>query len=251
MKTWFDSPEASHAHSLRTLNTFYEFDDFMESVASVLDLGCGQGLDMLWWSTRTTRDLNNPRPLNIKCTGVDLINHCITRHPLITFRSRDFETDMDLPAKRFDLLWCHDAFQYVRDPYNTLVRWRERTNKNGMLVLIVPQTTNTVRNRQQWEALDGCHYHWTLPSLMYMLAVTGWDCAGGFWRKQPDDAWIHAVVYRSEQAPKGLGTRWYDLADAGLLPESAAAGIRKRGYLAQQDLLLPWLDKSLTSYLNY
>ena len=251
MKTWFDSPEASHAHSLQTLATLYEFDDFMESVGSVLDLGCGRGLDMLWWSTRTTRDLDNPRALNIKCTGVDLAEHCLTRHPLITYRSRDFETNMDLPTKRFDLLWCHDSFQYVRDPYNTLVRWRERTAKNGMLILILPQTTNMVRNRQQWEALDGCHYHWTLPTLMYMLAVSGWDCAGGFWRKQPNDPWIHAVVYRSEQEPRGLGTRWYDLADAGLIPESAANGIRRRGYLAQQDLLLPWLDRSLTSYLNY
>lgn len=251
MKTWFDSPEHSHVHSLRTLNMLYEFDDFMASVGTVLDLGCGTGLDMLWWSTRTTRDLDNPQPLNIRCTGVDRIEHCLTRHANITYRSRDFETDMDLPTRRFDLLWSHDSFQYARHPHDTLMRWRELTNKNGMLIIIVPQTTNLVRNRQQYEALDGCHYHWTLPSLIYMLAVSGWDCAGGFFRKQPDDAWIHAVVYRSEQQPVGLGTRWYDLAEAGLLPESAVRGITRRGYLAQQDLLLPWLDKSLTSYLNY
>lgn len=251
MKTWFDSPEQSHAHSLHTLNTFYEFDDFMESVGTVLDLGCGTGQDMLWWSTRTTRDLDSPRPLNIRCTGVDLSAHCLTRHPLITYRSRDFEADMDLPTKRFDLLWCHDAFQFVKHPYETLVRWRDKTADNGMLVLIVPQTTNLVRNRQQHEALDGCHYHWTLPALIYMLAVAGWDCAGGFFRKQQDDPWIHAVVYRHKDQPRGLGTRWYDLADAGLLPESAAKSVQRRGYLAQQDLLLPWLDKSLISYLNY
>ena len=251
MKPWFDSAKHSHQHSLKTLNMLYEFDDFMASVGTVLDLGCGEGLDMLWWSTRTTRDLDNPQPLNIRSTGVDRLEHCLTRHPLVTYRSRDFETDMDLPTRRFDLLWCHDSFQYVRDPFNTLIRWRDRTNKNGMLVLIVPQTTNLVHNRQQWEALDGCHYHWTLPSLIYMLAVSGWNCAGGFFRKQPDDPWIHAVVYRSEHAPCGLGTRWYDLAGRGLLPESAARGIHKRGYLSQKDLLLPWLDRSLTSYLNY
>lgn len=158
---------------------------------------------------------------------------------------------MDLPTKRFDLLWCHDAFQYVKHPYETLIRWRDRCEKNGMLVLIVPQTTNLVRNRQQFEALDGCHYHWTLPNLIYMLAVSGWDCRSGFFRKQPDDAWIHAVVYKSDRAPLGLGTRWYDIVDAGLLPESAQQGIMRRGYLAQQDLILPWLDKSLTSFLNY
>ena len=251
MKPWFDGPKQSHEHSLQTLNTLYEFDDFMESVSTVLDLGCGTGQDMLWWSTRTTRDLDNPRPLNIRCTGVDRTEYCITRHPLITSRSRDFESDMDLPTKRFDLLWCHDSFQYAKDPYHTLVRWRELTAKGGMLILIVPQTTNIYRNRQQYEALDGCHYHWTLPTLIYMLAASGWDCAGGFFRKQPDDPWIHCVVYRSEQEPAGLGTRWYDLAERQLLPQSAAQGINRRGYLAQQDLLLPWLDKSLITYLNY
>lgn len=251
MNTWFSDHYASHSHSLKTLQTFYEFDDFMDSVNTVLDLGCGQGLDMQWWATRTTRDLANPRPLNIKVTGVDQTEFCATKHVNIVYRSRDFETDMDLPHKRYDVLWCHDSFQYVQDPYRTLLRWRELTNKNGMLVIIVPQTTNLLRNRQQFEALDGCHYHWTLPSLIYMLAVSGWDCAGGFFRKQPADPWIHAVVYRSEHEPAGLGTRWYDLAEAGLLPESAARGITRRGYLAQQDLLLPWLDKSLITYLNY
>lgn len=251
MKTWFNGPEHSHQHSLKTLNTLYEFDDFMESVGTVLDLGCGQGLDMLWWSTRTTRDPDNPRPLNIRSTGVDRAEQCLTRHPLVTYRSRDFESEMDLPSKKYDVLWCHDAFQYVRDPYNTLVRWKDRTSNGGMMVLIVPQTINLVNNRQQYEALDGCHYHWTLPSIIYMLAATGWDCSAGFFQKLPDDPWIHAVVYRSDQEPAGLGSRWYDLAERGLLPESAAQGVNRRGYLSQQDLVLRWIDKSLTSYLNY
>lgn len=251
MKCWFDNAEQSHQHSLQTLNTLYEFDDFMKSVDTVLDLGCGSGLDMLWWSTRTTRDIDNPQPLNIRCTGVDLAEHCPTRHPLITYRCRDFETDMDLPKKRFDILWCHDAFHYVADPYETLVRWRDRTDEKGMLVLVLPQTTNLVHNKQQFELLDGCNYHWTLPSLIRMLAITGWDCAGGFFRKPSDDPWLHAIVYKGQHDPFPKKTRWYDLADAGVLPESAIRSIDRRGYLSQQDLLLPWIDRSLASFLNY
>ena len=241
----------SHAHSRRTLETFYEFDDFMGSISNLLDLGCGHGLDMEWWATRTTRDLASPRPLNIKCTGVDLSEHCPTKHSNIRYRQRDFETDMDLPDKRYDVLWCHDAFQYVQDPYHTLLRWRERTAKDGMLVLIVPQTTNFERNRQQFALQSGCWYHWTLVSLMQLLALTGWDCRSGFFKKTPDDPWIHAVVYKSSQDPLPAKSTWYAIAESGLLPETAANGINRRGYLAQQDLVLPWLDKSLISYLNY
>ena len=58
------NPAQSHAHSQQTLNALYEYDDFMESIATMVDLGCGTGLDLEWWATRTTRD-DNPQPLNI------------------------------------------------------------------------------------------------------------------------------------------------------------------------------------------
>jgi len=41
-------------------------------------------------------------------------------------------------------------------------------------------------------------------------------------------------------------TSWYDLIEKKLLPESAETSIMKHGYLRQQDLLIPWLDKNLT-----
>ena len=82
-----------------------------------------------------------------------------------------------------------------------------------------------------------------------MLSVTGWDCRGGFFLKKPTDNWLHAVVYKSDQEPLNLKTtRWYDLMEKKLLPETADASISRHGYLRQQDLVLPWLDKSLTSY---
>jgi hypothetical protein len=41
-------------------------------------------------------------------------------------------------------------------------------------------------------------------------------------------------------------TRWYDLVEAKLLPDSADKSILTRGFLHQKDLVIPWLDKSLT-----
>jgi len=85
-----------------------------------------------------------------------------------------------------------------------------------------------------------------------VLSVSGFDCAGGFFHKNPDDPWLHAVVYRSELGPQDPKTStWYDLMERNLLPYSAQEGIRRHGYLRQRDLVLPWLDRSMTSYLNH
>jgi hypothetical protein len=68
----------------------------------------------------------------------------------------------------------------------------------------------------------------------------------------PDDPWIQAVVYRSEQDPCDARTStWYDLAERGFLPESAVQGIMKYGYLRQRDLTLPWIDKSFIDYRRH
>lgn len=243
----FGSPEASHAHSLRTLETLYQFDDFMQSVTNVVDMGCGAGLDMLWWATRTTRD-ETPRPLNIRCTGIDLADRCAAtdKHKYISYVPQDFEQPIRVHKRRFDVIWCHDAFQYIQDPFGTLRNWRDISTAGAVLVLTVPLTTTFALNREQVEQADGCYWHWTLVNLIHVLAVSGWNCATGFFQQLPGDPWITAIVYRDEQAPMDpRSTRWYDLCDRQLLPASAVNSIQRHGYPRQQDLVLPWIDKSL------
>jgi len=249
----FGSPEASHAHSLLTLETLYQFDDFMQSVENVIDMGCGSGLDMLWWATRTTRDAN-PRPLNIRCLGIDLTESCgaTQQHRYVSYMPQDFEQAIPVHKRRFDVIWCHDSFQCVQDPFRTLSQWRDIVTPGAMLVISVPQTTNLHLNREQFEQTDGCYWHWTLVNLIHVLAVSGWDCAAGFFQKLSGDPWITAVVYRSEQAPLDpRRTRWLDLCDLGLIPETAVKSIQRHGYLRQQDLVLPWLDRSLQSFAKH
>jgi hypothetical protein len=45
-------------------------------------------------------------------------------------------------------------------------------------------------------------------------------------------------------------TTLFELAEKKLLPDSAVASINAHGYIRQQDLVLPWLDKSLHSLGN-
>jgi SAM-dependent methyltransferase len=243
----FRNAEESHAHSLQTLSMLGQYADFLESVGTVADMGCGDGLDLEWWATRTTQE-DTPRPLNIKCTGVDLrpelsIAH---RYPNIQYQNTDFERPIPIHKRRFDVIWCHDAFQYVLDPFTTLTNWREVISNNGMLVLILPQTTELETHHQAYDQPDFHYYNWTMVSLIHVLAVTGWDCADGFFKKDPTDPWLHAVVYKGQNQPRDpRTTRWYDLAEAGALPKSAAESVNKYGYLRQRDLVLPWLDRSL------
>jgi len=249
----FSSPAMSHAHSLQTLEVLYEYDDFMESIQTVADMGCGSGLDLEWWATRTTRD-DSRTPLNIKCTGVDRPETLplADKYRNITYCRQDFEDTINVYKKRFDVVWCHDAFQFVLDPFQTLANWRKVMSKESMLIVILPQTTNMEFNTQAFDQRDYVYYHWTMVSLIHVLAVSGFDCANGFFLKRPDDPWLHAVVYNTNQDPLDpKSTRWYDLADRGLLPRSACDSIQKYGYLRQRDLVLPWLDKSLTGFAKH
>jgi SAM-dependent methyltransferase len=244
----FRNAEESHAHSLQTLNTLFEYDDFMESINTVVDLGCGSGLDLEWWATRTTRD-DSPIPLNIQCTGVDQSDRLslTQKYSNIRYQQTNFENNISVKKSAlYDVLWCHDSFQYAINPLETLKHWWNIAADGAMLALIIPQTTNFQQRQSVFSQASGCYYHHTVVSLIHMLAVSGWDCRSGFFLKNPADSWLHAIVYKSNVPPMNpQTTTWYDLVDHKLLPESADQCVLKHGELRQQELLVPWIDKSL------
>lgn len=250
----FINNEQSHQHSLETLNMLQEYDEFMESIGTLIDLGCGPGLDTEWWATRVTRE-DNPRPLNIQCTGVDRIDQEFAPRRVgnVSYQCKDFETEINTPSGQgFDVLWCHDSFQYAIDPIGTLAKWYNIASPGAMLILIVPETQRIHHKKLMYTQASGCYYHYSLVNLIHMLAVSGWDCRAGFFKKAPTDPWIHAIVYKSEHKPMDpRGVTWYDLSEMGLLPESADASIQAHGELQQPDLILPWLDRNLSWQGNF
>lgn len=243
----FRNFEESHKHSLETLNKLYNYDDFMLSIKTLVDLGCGSGHDLEWWATRTTRD-EDATPLNIKCVGVDLKEQGAKtkKYENITHQQVNFESTIEAPPEKFDILWSHDSFQYALNPIQTLSNWNRIASDGAMLVIILKQTTNINRSSLDFTQDDYVYNHYTVVNLIHMLAVSGWDCKLGFFKKTPTDPWIHAVVYKSKHEPMDPATtRWYDLVDKGLLPDTADKCVLAKGYLEQKDLVLPWLDKSL------
>jgi SAM-dependent methyltransferase len=245
----FRNHDESHAHSLQTLDTLFEYDDFMESIGTLVDLGCGSGLDLEWWATRTTRD-DIPIPLNIRCTGIDQgpAPAVVRKYANIVYNILDFESTEKMSKKsKFDVLWCHDAFQYCVNPLATLAKWNHIAEDGGMLIMAVPQTTNIDIRQLSFVQPSGCYYHHTVVSLIHMLAVNGWDCKSGFFLKKPNDDFVHVIAYKSDHAPMDpKTTTWYELAEKNLLPETAAASVQRHGYVRQQDLVLAWIDKSLS-----
>lgn len=233
--------------SLEVLNALHQYDDFMASIRTLIDLGCGSGEDLLWWGTAATRD-DSPIPLNIKCVGMDKLERldCVKPYPNISYRQGNFESIDKTSNEEFDVLWCFDSFQYCIDPLNTLKRWWNIASAGAMLCISVPQTTGYQRRQTQIYQHSGQYYHHTLVSMIHMLAVTGWNCKSGFFLKRPENNWIHAVVYKHDAGAFDLDqVNWYTLMEAGRLPDSADTGILAHGYLRQQDLILPWVDRSL------
>lgn len=249
----FRNAEESHAHSRQILNLLYEYDDFMESVGSVIDLGCGSGLDLEWWATATTRD-DTPLPLNIRCTGIDLLKPTtvLQKYKNLSYIPGDFEkTDWHPKKTKYDVLWCHDAFQYCINPIETLKNWRNIANENAMLVLSIPTTVGVARRSITYYQPNGCFYHHSIVGLIHMLAVTGWDCHAGFFNQEVASPWIHAVVYKNNQTPLDPKISWYELADKQLLPTSVVESVNRYGFARQEDFVLPWLDKSLNWFGKY
>lgn len=224
---------------------FEEYDDFMESVSRVLDIGCDvEANTMTWWANATVRDAPH-QSLNIQCVGINSFDKLNKRHSNISYQCADIET-FNATKKPFDILLCHDQLQYILNPYTALANWWQVADKDSMLVIAVPQTTNTEYNILEYNVKLDQKYHYTMPQLIYMLAVNGWDCRSGFFKKTPGDPWLYAIVYRSDVEPMDpRTTNLYKLSEeTNLLPVTAEKSITKYGQLRQRDLILPWLDKN-------
>lgn len=238
----FDSVYLSHEHSLRVLDLIFAYDGFMDSLRVIADMGAGEGLDIKHWAIAETRD-DPPLPYNYTCYAVDKDVSRLTDLPKNVIPIKGNFEERLIP-RSVDLMWSHDSFQYALNPLNTLKVWNEQMSVDGMLVLIVPQTSNYRYNRYVNRVYSGCFYSYNLCNLLYMLAVNGFDCKDSYMYKAPNDPWIHLAVYKTKTPPMDpAGVTWYDLADMGLLHDSLVTSITKYGHLRQEDIILPWLDR--------
>jgi len=246
----FKNAQESHNHSKEVLDILYGYDTFLDSLEFVADYGCGHGLDTEWWATLMTRD-DPPEPRNYTVYAVDRdgskVNKDICKLPNVHFFESDFDGDDLIVPRKIDFLWCHDAFQYITNPIKTLETWNKIMNVNGMLLIILPQQIHYSYNRLQTHSYNYNYYNHNIISLMYMLAVNGFDCKDAYFKKEENNPWLYAAVYKSDVAPMNpKETSWYTLAEKNLLNESVEDCINRYGFVKQEEIVTRWLDKDFS-----
>ena len=238
----FNNPSLSHQHSRAVMDLIVEHDDFLDSVTTVADFGCGAGFDIQWWANLHDRE-DPPKPRNFLCYAVDNNDQAwgVDPHDRITFIKGDFENK--LLSRKVDILWCHDAFQYATDPLNTLRVFNQQMDVNGMLYICIPMMINSFNNRWKMEGRSFELYNHTPLSMIYMLGLSGFDTRNAYMFKGPSDPWLHIAIHKNDERffdPKVMG--WHDLANEGLLHDSVMESISRNGYPIHSEIVYPWLD---------
>lgn len=238
---------SDNRHSLSILNLIRQYDTFLEGIRHIADMGCGTGEDINWWATLTNNNLI-PEPYNFNCFAVDRDASKLAQVPTkknIHKVNKLFDTPYLFPIP-IDLIFAHNSLQYSTNPLHTLKMWNGYMKKDGMLIISVPQHTGIEYDRQYSRGYSGCYIHYTPIMLIYMLAVNGFDCRDAYLLKRFQDPWIDMVVYKSDIAPMDPDTTsWFDLIDKELLHPSMVNSLNANGYLKQEEIVMPWLDKEL------
>jgi SAM-dependent methyltransferase len=232
-------------HSQSVLAEIRNYDAFLDSLKTIADMGCGTGEDIAWWATLTTRD-DPPKPYNFNCFAVEKNESKLAQVPDLPNLhklNKDFNSYPLIPVS-VDLMWAHDSLQYSQNPLETLKVWNRSMTVNGMLVISVPQSNGVEYNRYYSRTYEHCFYNYTPTTLIYMLAVNGFDCRDAYLLKRFQDPWIQMAVYKSDVEPMDPATTsWQDLIDKNLLHPTIVNSIRKHGHIRQEEIVMPWLDR--------
>jgi hypothetical protein len=242
---YFLSPTESHEHSLETLTVLNQYQDLMDNIKTVADMGCGQGLDATWWAG--LHDING-RNRNIKVNAIDtaLDPGMTMQHPSIQYHTVDF-SQTGLGSNSQNLIWAHNSLQYSLSPISTLMHWWDLLTVDGMLVVTLPFNfyVNTHNEHQNVSSVytNGNYFNWTMGNLIIALAATGFDCRQAHFKIDKQRGWLHASVYKLAATPNPQAN-WYDLCEKKVLPLCIEEAILKNGTFRDSDIVVNWIDRS-------
>jgi SAM-dependent methyltransferase len=243
------NPANSRLHSLNFLKIIYEYPEMLESIDSVLDVGSRDGHDAHWWAECDDGDESNPLPLNINVTALD--NNPNWNKDFEHSNINKVKADWDTITfdKKFDVVWAHSVLQEANNPLKFLHKMNEFTSDGGVMCLSFPTTINTFYGEPDHRIYETAKHQITIPSLIYMLALSGFNSRDGFIYKQPNTNVINAFVYKDSAEVFDYNEKSiHELLD--FMPEVCTQQIEKFGYITNKGLILKWLTGTIVDYSN-
>jgi SAM-dependent methyltransferase len=231
--------------SLETLTILNQYQDFLNNIETVSDMGCGIGTDSNWWASLAKHD-GTLRNIKVNAIDIKLDSRVTLKHPNINYIAADFSAST-LPANSQDFVWAHDSFQFSLNPFHTLNHWYDIMKVDGMLLITIPYC-HSIHSHRDIQTVDITHmsnsyYNWTLGSLIMLLVANGFDCRQGHFKFDRVNGWIQAAVYKLPTRPNPT-ISWYEMVDEKLLPASIEASILKNGNFNESDIVCEWIDRS-------
>lgn len=170
--------------------------------ANVLDVGAGPGYQTQWL-----------REHGVDTVAIDVLKPEMDV-PFVQCKAHE----LSRLFKRTDIhaIWSHHALEHMSNHLDVLREFHTVLNKGAWLFLTVPQIDDTIS--------EGHIVSFTMPLLIYQLAMCGFDMSTAKWGKFRSHL---RVAVRNGKRPRD--TTLKGLAKAGCLPPAACAAVLETG----------------------
>ena len=123
-------------HNVETLTTLNQFQDFIDNIEVVADMGCGLGTDAIWW-TSLVDDYGDQRNIKVNAIDREIDKLRNKRHTNINYMESDF-SNTGLESNSHDFVWAYNSLQYSLNPIQTLSHWWDIMKVDAMLLITLP-----------------------------------------------------------------------------------------------------------------
>jgi len=139
---------------------------YINSGSRVLELGCGGG--------NFIRAVAKDNP-EASAVCIDYYNEPKDLPPSVRFIKQNLE-EFELEEK-FDLIIINHVLEHIKNPLGLLEKAKKKLNKNGKILIVVPNRDGFGNEARVYLPEHGKHYFlWDRESLQYSLERLGFVC---------------------------------------------------------------------------
>jgi 2-polyprenyl-3-methyl-5-hydroxy-6-metoxy-1,4-benzoquinol methylase len=102
---------------------------------SILEVGCADGKNLLYFSKNLKTNINN-------CLGIDICKSNLNDYSAFPFEHISIENFVKNNNKKFDLIIFSDVLEHFYNPWSILKSVRNFLNSDGMVLISIPNLQN-------------------------------------------------------------------------------------------------------------